>query len=188
MPNVQLLDGKDVIRALKQADVELFHYGLNRIGYTLVVGLGALILAAAGAIWWQTGLDTSLWKAVFGGLMACGILMSIQAAYWYSFANTRFVGISEDKLFVGRKEKAWVIDWDVLDSESLGFDDMKATAVRGELEVNVGGEEFKIHLYNAYIFLDDIQGLTFSLLKRLQQEQDGESEPEDKAEAAAPQQ
>lgn len=171
MANVQLLDGKDLRQALASADVEFFRYQLNRVGYTLLLAVGGVMLAAAGFIWWETALEANLWKAAFGGLLAGGLALAIYAAYWYTFASTRYVGVSDDKLFIGRREKAWTIDWSVLDAESLGFEEMNATAMNGALDVNVGGQQHELHLYNAYVFLEDIQGFMFSLLKRLQDKQ-----------------
>lgn len=171
MANVQLLDAKGVDEALQEGGVDVFRYQLNRLGYTLVVGIGGIMLAAAGYLWWQFGFDQNLWIAIFAGLAAGGLAISIHAAYWYAFAGTHFVGVSDDKLLVGREEKAWAIDWSVLDPKSLGLQDMNLSPTKGALEVNVGGEEIKLYLYNAYVFLEDIQALMSSLLQRLQSQQ-----------------
>jgi hypothetical protein len=172
MANVQLLDEKQLKDTLATEGVEVFRYHLNHIGYTLILGVGALMLAAAGYVWWSSALAEPLWQAVFAGLIGGGLLLSIHAAYWYTFANTRFVGVSDDKLIIGRHRKAWMIDWQVLDTQTLGFDQMNATAVRGALDIDVGGQQLKLHLYNAYVFLDDIQAFMYSLLRQLQQDED----------------
>lgn len=179
MANVQLVDKKGVDEALEGSDVDVFRYQLNRLGYTLILAIGGIMLASAGFIWWQYGFSEKMWTAIFAGLIAGGIGISIHAAYWYAFAGTHFVGISDDKLLVGREEKAWSIDWSVLDIEALGLQRMNATAAKGVLEVRVGGEEIKIYLYNPYVFLEDIQALMSSLLERLQSQQQPGNEPPD---------
>ncbi len=178
MTNVQLLDAKGVDEALQEGDVDVFRYQLNRLGYTLVLAIGGIMLAAAGFLWWQYGFSEDLWTAVFAGLVAGGLGLSVHAAYWYAFSSTHFVGVSDQKLLVGREEKAWSIDWSVLDVEALGLQRMNATAVKGVLEVQVGGEEIKIHLYNAYVFLEDIQALMSRLLEQLQSQQQADAAAE----------
>lgn len=185
MANVQLLDENGVNEALQEGDVEVFRYQLNRVGYTIVLLVGGLMLAGAGYIWWGTGLAENFWTAVFAGLTAGGLGLSIHAAYWYAFSSVHFVAVSDQKLVVGRQQKAWAIDWSVLDAEALGFEEMNNTAMRGALDVHVGGQDIKIHLYNAYVFLEDIQGFIFSLLKRLQQKQSAGGEQADNADEAA---
>lgn len=176
MANVQLLDGKGVRELLGEDDFRFFRYQLNSVGYSMVVGVGALMLAAAGYIWWYTSLEANLWIAAFAGLVAGGLGLGVWAAYWYAFANSRFVGVSDQKLLVGQPKKAWAIDWSILDSETLGLEKMKATAMRGVLPVQVGGQQIQIHLYNAYVFLGDIQGLMATLLGRLTSEAEGGEE------------
>jgi hypothetical protein len=179
MANVQLLDTKGVDEALQGGDVDVFRYQLNRLGYTLILAIGGLMLAGAGFIWWQYGFSENLWTAIFAGLVAGGLGLSVHAAYWYAFAGTHFVGVTDDKLLVGREEKAWSIDWSVLDVDALGLQRMNATAAKGMLEVRVGGEEIKIYLYNPYVFLEDIQALMSSLLERLQSQQQAGNEASD---------
>lgn len=177
MANVQLLDGDDLHQALDADDVQVFRYQLNRIGYSLIMGLGGLLLAGAGAVWWQSALSTIWWRVAFTALGTLGLGLAIYAAYWYAFAQTRFVGVSERKLFIGRRGKAWSVDWSMLDAETLGFDQMNATTMNGVLDVHVGGQQLELYLYNAYVFLEDIQGFMFSLLKRLQEKQHPVDEP-----------
>ncbi len=181
MANVQLLDGDDLHQALDAGDVQVFHYQLNRIGYSLIMGLGALLLAGAGGVWFQTSLATLLWRVAFTVLGTLGLGLAIYAAYWYAFSQTRFVGVSDHKLIIGRRGKAWSVDWSLLDAESLGFEQLNATTMNGVLDVHAGGQHIELHLYNAYVFLEDIQGFMFTLLKCLQQQQHPADEPADEA-------
>jgi hypothetical protein len=171
MANVQLLDKTGVRGAIERPGVDLFEYHLNQLGFAVVLGAAGIMVAAAGFIWWQYAFEEILWTAVFAGLAASGLGLSLHAAYWYSIASNRFVGISDEKLVVGNQNKAWSIDWSVLDADSLGLTDVNATALGGALAVNVGGEKINIQLYNAYIYLEDIQGVMAGLLNRLQNDQ-----------------
>lgn len=171
MANVQLLDGNDVRGAVERPGVDYFPYHINQLGMMVVLGVGGIMLAAAGYIWWQYAFDQNFWTAVFAGLAASGLGLSLYAAYWYTYASTHFVAISDAKLVVGHDKKAWSIDWSVLDADSLGLTNMNATALGGALEINVGGEEIKVQLYNAYVYLEDMQAMMSGLLKRLQGQQ-----------------
>jgi hypothetical protein len=168
MATVQLLNGPDVRGALERPGVALFRYRLNQLGFAVVLGFGAIMLGAAGYIWWLYEFDQNLWTAVFAGLAAGGLGLSLYAAYWYTFASTHFVGISDQRLVVGDEDKAWSIDWSVLDADSLGLTNMNATALGGALEISVGGEQIKLQLYNAYVYLEDMQAVMSGLLERLQ--------------------
>lgn len=185
MARVQLLEGKqEVARALDGVDAEIFGYRINRLGFGTVVGMGLLMLAGAAAIWWQVGLGAAVWTAAFIGLIAGGLFMGAQAAYWYAFAKSHFVATTDDNLYVGRLEKAWAIDWSVLDAEALGFDKLDANTIRGSMQLAIAGEQIKLHLYNAYIFLEDIQAFMFNLLKRLKRmEQQEQQEEQDNGDA-----
>ncbi|MFW5967357.1 MAG: hypothetical protein ACOCV2_07560 [Persicimonas sp.] len=172
MANIQLFEGKrDVATALDGVEAQIFGYRLNRLGFGSVVGIGLLMAAGAALAAWQTGLDEPLWTAVVVGLGAGALFLFARAAYWYAFAKSHFVAITDERLFVGRLDKAWAISWSILDAESLGFDDMDASALRGALDMQIAGEQIEVYLYNAFIFLNDIQAFMLSLLKELKGEE-----------------
>ncbi len=167
MAKVQLHHDSDVEKTLARDDLEAFSYTLNPLGFGMILLFGGTLLMAVGYIYFQHGFAQPMFNAIMAGLGGAGLAIGINAARWYAFQRTHFVAVSPDKLYVGKEERMWSIDWDVLDAEALGFDSLDVSQMRGSMEIKAGGQKIDVQLYNAFCYLDDIQGFMLELLSRL---------------------
>jgi hypothetical protein len=186
MAKVQLHHDSDVEKTLASDHVEAFAYTLNPLGFGMILLFGGTLLSAAGYIYFKYAFTQPMFTAIMAGLAGAGLAIGINVARWYAFQRTHFVAVSPDKLYVGKEERMWSIDWDVLDAEALGFDSLDVSQMRGSMEIEAGGQKIDIQLYNAFCYLDDIQGFMLELLSQLKAHQDAADDAQsDGADAAA---
>lgn len=169
---MELLSGPTVEQTLKDGDVTVFRYILNKPGLYMVLGVAFFFYALAGLTWWETQLSEPVWTVAFVCLLFVGMGFSAVAAYWHQFANQNVIGVSDDRLFVGGPKKLWAVSWDLLDRQAMGFEEMELSRLRGGLNVNVGGQRIKVHLFNAIAYLNDIEGFMFGVLNNIQLDDD----------------
>lgn len=166
---LRLLHGADDVReALKSGEeLDVFRYQLNKPSFMLALVVGGVLLGLGGMLWWDTGLASASSIAVFVAICAVGLGLGVWVAYWYAYTQTHFVAVSDNELFIGERERMWAVDHDLLDRESLGFEDMNISKIGGSMDMDVGGQELRVRLFNAFIHLDDIQGFILRLLQHL---------------------
>ena len=167
MSKLELISGPEVEKTLRGADVDVFRYVVNKPGLYLFLGIAAAFYGLAGVTWWETQLGKPFWTVTFFSLLLVGVFFSAIAAYWHQFVNQNVVAASSERLFVGGRQKLWGISWDLLDKESLGFQEMELSRIQGALKIQVGGQTIKLHLFNALAYLQDIEGLIFRLLNHI---------------------
>ena len=172
MAKVQLHHDTDVEKTLMRDDVEAFSYVLNPLGFGMILLFGGTLLSAAGYIYFQYGLSQPMYTAIMAGLAGAGLAIGINVARWYVYQRTHFVAVSPAKLYVGKEDRMWSVDWEVLDAEALGFESLDISEMRGEMQIEAGGQTIDVHLYNAFCYLDDIQGFMLELLTQLKANQD----------------
>ncbi len=170
---LQLMSGPEVEKILKEPGVDVFEYVLNKPGLYLFLGVAMAFYTAGALVWWETQLSEPIWTVAFVSLLLVGTGFSAVAAYWHQFVNQNVVAASDERLFVGGPKKLWGISWDLLDKQSLGFEEMELSRIQGALQINVGGQTIKLHLFNAIAYLADIEGLIFRLLNHLADQEEG---------------
>lgn len=172
MAKVQLHHDSDVEKTLIRDDVEAFSYRLNALGFGMILLFGGTLLSATGFIYFQHGFSQPMFNAIMAGLGIAGLAISINVARWYDFQRSHFVAVSPDKLYIGEEERMWSIDWEVLDAEALGFEDLDISQMRGSMDIHAGGQTIDLQLYNAFCYLEDIQGFMLELLSQLKKHDD----------------
>ncbi len=171
MSELRLVQGSDVPETLRdEGEVAVYTYRVNTPIFILTAVVSGAILTLAGVMWWNSQLAGAGWIAGFSVLVSMGVGLGILALYWYSYTQTHFVAFSDEKVFVGGRDKMWCIGWSLLDRESLGFEEMSVGSTGGSLDLQVGGEEIPLRLYNTFVHLEDIQGFMFRILKHLKGE------------------
>lgn len=179
MADIRLVHGPEVGEALQEQDeIAVFRYRLNKPVFTLTLIVGGALLASAGWMWWGWELASISWIAVFSVLGGLGLSIGAVAAYWYFFAETHFLAMSTEKVFVGKRNRMWSIDWSLLDRESLGFENMALSSFAASLDFDVGGQQLPVLLYNAYVRLENMQGFMYRILQHLKQEAELDEEIE----------
>lgn len=175
MANIQLLHGPAADEALAEEPHEAFSYQMNKAGIGFVVGGGALFLVSALVTWLFTRLGGALSTSLFVLFMVLGLTLFSLATHWMNFVRDSFVATSPSYLFVGHKGRVWRISWALLDARTMGFHDMELKTLKGFLDLRVAGQQVKIHLFNAFALLEDIQGLMLQILEHLQPGKEDES-------------
>ena len=161
-----LLSGTAVNTAIAESEAQVFGYEINPAGLVIALAIAAVFYLLGLLCWWQTGLG-GVWTVVFVALMFIGIGFTAIAAYWHQFGNEQLVAVGSEKLFVGGPKATWAIDWELLDPQAMGFDKMEMTRLRGALQMRVGGQDIKLHLFNPIVFLGDIEGFMHGVLSHL---------------------
>ncbi len=170
MSKIQLLSGPAVDEALEQTAVRhLIRYQINPATLGVLLILGGVCFVIAGYIWFAIGLGGGT-TAAFIGTLLVGLTFFSMAAFWGNFRNNRFIAISDDHLFIGEEEKAWRVHWSLVDRESLNFDQMQSSRLRGSIRLETAGQNIDIPLYTPFVYIEDLEGLMFELLQRLDAE------------------
>lgn len=169
---LELLSGPAVESALKEADAQVFRYEVNPAGLYIALGIAFAFYGGGGLCYWETQLSSATWTVVFVALMFVGVGFTAVAAYWHQFANQNIVAVSDTRLFVGGPKAMWAIAWEILDRKAMGFDQMQMTRLRGALQMHVGGQHIRLHLFNVIAYLTDIEGLMHGVLSHLRVDED----------------
>lgn len=170
MSNIQLLSDSAVDDALEQTAVRhLFRYQLNPATIGTLLVLGGICFILAGYLFFGPGLGGVATAGFVGAILAALTFFSM-ASFWGNFGANRFVAITDDYLFVGDDENAWRIHWSLVDRDALNFDEMKSSRFRGNIAVDTAGQSIDIPLYTPFVYIEDLEGLMFELLQRLDTE------------------
>lgn len=170
MSKIQLLSGPSINEALEETAVRhLFRYELNSATLGVLLVLGGLFFVGAGYLWFGPGLGGTS-TAGFVATLLGGMTFFSMAAFWGNFGNSQFIAISDDFLFVGDDESAWRIHWSLVNRDTLNFDDMTSSRFRGKIHVQAAGQNIEIPLYTPFAYVEDLEGLMFELLQRLDSE------------------
>jgi hypothetical protein len=164
---LQLLSGPAVAEALGGDDVRVFGYILNVPAIVLLFVMAALFYGLGAIVWWVQGLREALWITVFVAFCGIGSAFSIAALYWQNYAKTRLVAVSDDYLWVGQKDSAWQIDWELLDLEALGVSEMELSKLSGRMTVKVGAERIALDIFRGFVVLDDVPAFILAVLEHL---------------------
>jgi hypothetical protein len=163
MERLILLHEDAVVRSFDGVEAHPFHYRVNVPALIFFVTLGVAIAGGGLAMWHLTELPHPL----SGGVIAAGALLAAWAMHWRWVARTSFVAFTEQHLFVGDHKRAWRIERSLLDADVLGFDRMKPSRLRAELELRVGGQEIPLLIFHPMAFAADVEILTASLLAHI---------------------
>ena len=164
---LQILSGPAAKAALHD-EVTVFRYAVNPAGLGLFVGAALLSFAIAAAAAYFTDFDSTLWNIAAAIFAAAGLTATTYAAYWHEFAAKNVIALDDERLLVGRPDRAlWAVDWSLLDVEAIGLQRMQMTRMRGKLDVRVPGREIGVHLFNMIAYLEDIQEFVGAVLPRV---------------------
>lgn len=172
MSKIQLLTGGAVEDTLEVDGADqVFRYRLNKPMIGVLLAIGGLFFLAAAILFVGPGLGGGF-TAAFLLAILLGMSFFSMASFWGNFTQKRFIAISDQHLFVGADEKAWQIHWSLVDRESLNMEDLQLSRFQGRIQLKTGGQEIDIPLFTPFAILNDIEGLMFEFLKRLEVESD----------------
>lgn len=175
MSKIQLLSGPAIDDALEETAVRhLFRYQLNPATLAVLLLLGAAGFITAFYFWFWPGLGGGYTVAFISSILL-GMTFFSMASFWGNFQHKHFVAISDDFLYVGNDQQAWRIHWSMVNRDTLNFDEMQNSRLRGKLYLEAAGQTIDIPLFTPFVFVEDIEGLMFELLQRL--EADGGEAP-----------
>ncbi len=170
MSKIQLLAGPAVDEALEDTAIRhFFGYQMNpaTLGLLLIFGGGAF--AAAFYLWFWPGLGGGYTVGFIIAILA-GMSFFSMASFWGNFRNKRFIAVSDDFLYIGKDEQAWRVHWSLVNQDTLNFDAMQTSRLQGRIHLETAGQTIEIPLYTPFVFVEDIEGLMFELLQRLEAE------------------
>ncbi len=185
MSEIRLIQGPEMREELRErAELDVYRYDLNMPSFVISLIVGVAILGLDIMLWWQSGLADISWIVTFVVLAILGLSALGLAGYWYVFVQTNFLALSPETFLIGQRDRMWSIDWELLDAEALGFDDMTAQSTKSELDMQVAGQDIHVHLFNAFVHLEELPELIFQLLQHLKEHEDNhETENDEQAES-----
>ena len=145
---------------------KVYHYVPNVLGRNMMLSVGAVSLVAALVV----GLlgDGALWSLVVAGALAVAFLGALfYVAHWLSVAQSHFIALDDDHLYVGSNKRAWRLEWGLLDTRSSGLAALDTTTTKSVLPMRVAGQAIDVPLYHPLMHIDDLQGFMFELLGRM---------------------
>ena len=170
MSKIQLLSGPAVDEALEETAVRhLFRYQLNPATIGLLLIFGGVCFITAFYLWFWPGLGGGYTVGFIIAILA-GMSFFSMASFWGNFRNKQFIAISDDYLYVGKEERVWRIHWSLVDRDTLNLDAMQNSRLQGKLCLDAAGQSVDIPLFTPFVFVEDIEGLMFELLQRLDAE------------------
>ena len=170
-PSLQLVGEVELAQILQTTPMVRFEYNFNRPGSIVMMVFSVILLAGAVVLWVLTGLTQFGWflLAALLVLSACGIWAYVYK--WHSFAQTAFLALSTDHLYVGDLTQAWRVGWSLLDVQKLGFDRLNPSRYSSTLNIQLAGQDIELFLYNPLVHLGDLQGFMVEVLTQIQPEQ-----------------
>lgn len=164
-----LLHEGDVRRALVDFEGRAYHYVKNRAGERVLLVFCGLLIAAAVGIVAFTGAAILPWRIAVVLCAVGAVALGGFVLKWHRVATSSFVALDEDHLFLGDRKRAWRIDWELLDPQTMGFDTFSTESGRGVLMLNVAGQQIPLFLYHPLMHLEDLQGFMIETLTMLNQ-------------------
>lgn len=169
---LQLIEGNDVAPTVEAQDSRVHRYVVNKPGLNLLLVLSFVFFIAA-AILWLGGFATSLGIQIAVGIcILLGFTCSVTVSYWNGVGARRFVATSEEHLMIGDAERMWMIDWDLLDTQSLGLTNMELSKAGGRLNVQVAGESIPLLLFSPFAYLNEPHEFMAELLGHVQSDEE----------------
>ena len=170
---LKLLHGDDAKAAFSGTTIH--EYGLNKPVLVVMGGLAAICAGLTIGFFFYIGIGDPLNLAAFIIGCVASVYFAGRAYYWVQFASDNLVALSESQLLVGTLKRVWAIDYEMLDTEKLGLDRMELGKMSASLNIQVAGQLIPLRLYNAFVFLNDLEVFIGSVLERVAVV-DGESE------------
>lgn len=167
---VQKLSGHDMESYLKKHPTVLYRYQANRPGLAFLLVL-ALIASVSGVIiWLSVGLPT-IWHTLgVGSLILTALVLTGLVSYWAYFPRLHYVAVSDRHLLIGRGREVVAIDWGALNVEALDFNSGGDSPFRGVLSLQLGGERYRLRLFNGFAILRNLEGFISTLLTNVREE------------------
>lgn len=169
MDKLRLVQGPEAVEMLERKSIKTYPYVLNKPGLYLILGVAGILYVFSAWLWLGGQADTLGWQIALVVSLIVATGLSILVTYYNHVAANRIVGLGDEWLIVGEREKFWAIDWDLLDLEKLGLKDMELSKGSGSLEIQVGGQEIKLLLYSPFALLADPQDFMLNLLSKFQE-------------------
>ena len=174
---IRLLHGPDVEEALEEAgELQVHPYELNTPVYGLMAAVVAALGAGVGLMTFGYGqfLGSGLGSVIFWVLIAVGLTLVGVSGYWWNYARNYFVAASEHALFVGNQHRLWRVEWSLLDRRSLGLEEMELSVMGANLDVEAGGQQIPIRMFNPFVRIGDLEGLMGRILEQIKDGEDAE--------------
>ncbi|MCA9562203.1 MAG: hypothetical protein KC561_01880 [Myxococcales bacterium] len=163
---VELLDGRDMDRYLKEHPTVLYRYKPNTPGFAFLA-IMALFSAAFGVFVFLDSetLTPAHWAFVgAGGIVALGITAVV--AYWLYYTKIYYLAASDRHLMIGKGAQVVAINWATLDTGSLAFIEDDTGFLRG-LALQLPDYRADLKLFSRYAVLANLQGFMSTMLTHM---------------------
>lgn len=165
--HLKLLSGDPLRARLVARDTEVFRYRRNTPVFTFLTVLATACGVAAGWVYTASELRTYLGIGAFSVLLATAVTVAVLVVYWTWFVNVHFLAVTSEELLIGRSYSALSLSWRDLNLQRMGFYDMDGHPAHGVLRVQVGEKTVRLHLFNPFAYVDNLERFMLQVLTRL---------------------
>lgn len=165
------LSGDPLRERLVAHGTEIFRYRRNAPVFTFLTVLSTACAVAAGWIYTSSELRTYLAIGAFSVLLASAVTVAVLVIYWTWFVNVHFLAVTQHELLIGRSYSAWSLSWRGLDLQRMGFYDMDGHPAHGVLRVKLDGSTVRLHLFNPFAYVENLERFMFQVLTRLRDDE-----------------
>jgi hypothetical protein len=165
--HLKLLSGDPLRERLVAHGTEVFRYRRNAPVFTFLTVLATACGVAAGWVYTASELRTYLGIGAFSVLLAAAVTVAVLVIYWTWFVNVHFLAVTTEELLIGRSYSAWSLSWRALNLKKMGFYNMDGNPTHGVLRVQLDGKAVRLHLFNPFAYVDNLERFMLQVLTRL---------------------
>jgi hypothetical protein len=166
-----VLTGDELASVLSRQGTKVFRYQSNRPGFIFLSVVAAVLVGIATFIHLD-GLGTTLSIVMFSLVVTLALALTTLIGYWTYFARVHFLAVTADELVVGHSRRGYRIPFADLDPHKLGLDQLDSSPTNGILTVQTAKTEVRLHLFNPYAYVENLEGFMFHVLTRLNEHSD----------------
>lgn len=166
---VEKFRGQEMDSYLKRYPTVLFRYQVNTNGLIFLVVLAIIAGAIAGYFWITFDEYSFLHLLVLVTFGATTVVLVGLVAYWTNYARLNYLATSDRHLMLGHGSRVIAIRWDALDREKVDFVSDEQGTPRGVVSLQLEGKRYAIKLFNAFAWLENLQGFMAAMLTKMQQ-------------------
>lgn len=183
---VKTLTRETFDRLIETAGLTLFRYKSNVRGFIFLRVCAAMLLLIASGVYMATEFDPSYWVLISVVLSGGAFWLLGIVVYWNRFARRSMLAFNDDLLFIVQPSVTYQIGWEHITAESVGFAEHTEEQNPGILEMQLGGQEVVLLLFNPYVWVDDFPVFLAEILNQIKENRDievGLDPKDDEAEA-----
>lgn len=167
MARLRLAHGPEANQLLTDPSNDVFAYRVNKpvLGFMLTMGILFIVIAIAWVFLNDFKTAENIGVVIVLGIAS--LYFGGRGLHWRQFADEHKVIIHPERLVFGTEKRAWSVAWDLLDTQSVGLEQMELSKLKARLEVRVAKEKIDIVLFSALVHLVELERFMGTVLEHV---------------------